>query len=335
MQTIHYQRKPRQNANYSLEAVFEDVRNRLAPKRPIAVRIAPYISNGIVSRYRIIQDVCQVRDQLLHITGDISFAALGASRRSSILTIPDCGFVRTKKGIRRWLLKQLWLSLPVKNVSAITTISHVVKDEICTLAKVPESKVHVVHVAITPRFQPMPNSFSSTPKLLQLGTAPNKNIPRLMEAIAGLNVHLTIVGNLDPELLEKARLLGVSLVNKTGLNNEEILEEYNQCDIVVFPSTYEGFGMPILEGQAVGRPVLTSRVSSMPEVAGNSAFLVDPFDVQSIRNGIEQLLASESLRNHLVAKGFDNIKRFDGDAIANQYNDIYESVESSLIRPKY
>jgi len=105
-----------------------------------------------------------------------------------------------------------------------------------------------------------------------------------------------------------------------------MIRRYEDADIIALASTYEGFGMPILEGQAVGRPVISSNLFSMPEVAGNAACLVDPFDVNSIRAGIIKIIQNDEYRNRLVRDGFENVKRFDPDHIAFQYLDLYQEV---------
>jgi glycosyltransferase involved in cell wall biosynthesis len=102
-----------------------------------------------------------------------------------------------------------------------------------------------------------------------------------------------------------------------------MIQKYVECDIMTFVSTYEGFGMPILEAQSTGRVVITSNISSMPEVAGLGAHLVDPMDVTSIRNGIVKLINNSTYRNELIANGYENIKRYNPDLIASMYEDIY------------
>jgi glycosyltransferase involved in cell wall biosynthesis len=101
---------------------------------------------------------------------------------------------------------------------------------------------------------------------------------------------------------------------------------YRKADLVSFVSTYEGFGLPIIEAQATGRPVLTSGLHSMPEVAGDGAWFVDPFDVESIRSGFRALLGERTLRERLVAAGLRNVKRFDPRTVARQYSDLYREV---------
>jgi glycosyltransferase involved in cell wall biosynthesis len=100
-------------------------------------------------------------------------------------------------------------------------------------------------------------------------------------------------------------------------------------DILFFASTFEGFGMPILEAQAIGRVVVTSNILSMPEVGGNAALYVDPYSIEQIRDAICILKNDKILRNSLIDKGFENIKRFNPDTIAFQYEALYQEIIAS------
>jgi glycosyltransferase involved in cell wall biosynthesis len=103
--------------------------------------------------------------------------------------------------------------------------------------------------------------------------------------------------------------------------------KYLNSDILVFASTYEGFGMPIIEAQACGVAVVTSNLSSMPEVGGKeSAVYVDPYDVLSIRNGVLKLMQEVSFREQVIARGFENVKRFDPATISNMYLELYRTI---------
>ena len=110
-----------------------------------------------------------------------------------------------------------------------------------------------------------------------------------------------------------------------------MIEHYKNADIISFISTYEGFGLPILEAQSIGRPVITSNISSMPEVAGDGALFADPYDVASIRKGILNLINNETLREDLILKGLNNILRFQPKLIAEQYAELYRNIARKKI----
>lgn len=119
------------------------------------------------------------------------------------------------------------------------------------------------------------------------------------------------------------QLYGIDYEQVSNLTDEEILQEYVNCDYVNFPSLYEGFGMPIIEGQSIGRPVLTSNISPMVDVANGSAVIVDPTKPEDIRRGYEEM---KGRVDELVAKGYENVKRFALDRITKQFFDVYKQV---------
>lgn len=148
----------------------------------------------------------------------------------------------------------------------------------------------------------------------------------MIDAIAGLDVTLVTIGQLAPEMEGALRASGVRYENYHGLSRERLVEEYRKSDLLVFPSTYEGWGMPIIEAQAIGRPVVTANVAAMPEAAGGAACLVDPFDVASIRAGICRILSDEPYARGLIEAGIGNASNYSAATIAGQYADIYRSL---------
>ena len=107
---------------------------------------------------------------------------------------------------------------------------------------------------------------------------------------------------------------------------DQLILEYKRCDLLAFVSTYEGFGLPILEAQAAGIPVLTSNLSSMPEVAGLGAVLVDPYSINEINRGVLSLINNETLRNRIVEYGFANVKKYVAKEISEQYINLYNDL---------
>ena len=162
---------------------------------------------------------------------------------------------------------------------------------------------------------------------MHIGTAPNKNLDRVIEALKGVPCCLRVVGR----RLEKYEYLlsksGLNYLYRSNLSDEEVLMEYKQADIISFPSLYEGFGMPIIEGQAIGRVVLTSALNPMKEIGGDAALFVDPYSVNEIRQGFLTLINDDGLRNRLIVKGIHNVERFRADKIANQYSMLYQKIE--------
>jgi len=167
-------------------------------------------------------------------------------------------------------------------------------------------------------------------QVLQVGTNPNKNLERLVQAIAPLPVHLRIVGSLSEEQQVLLNTSGLSYSSVANLSEEDLVGEYSGSDVLTFLSTYEGFGLPIVEAQAVGLPVITSNVSSMPEVAGDGAVLVDPFSYEAIRDAVVRLLESPDLAEQLVTRGRQNVQRYLPGAIARMYADIYREMGPNL-----
>lgn len=137
-----------------------------------------------------------------------------------------------------------------------------------------------------------------------------------------------IVGNLSDEQLEMLKKNNIDYNNESNVSNEQLLQRYIECDILAFISTFEGFGMPIVEANAVGRVVITSNVTSMPEVANDAACLVDPFNIDSINTGLRKIINDEDYRNTLIQNGRRNYLRFNADKIANMYYNIYENTYS-------
>jgi len=265
-----------------------------------------------------------------HITGDVHFLSYLLSRRKTILTIHDCGFANLSPGFKKQLLRFFWYVLPVRHVALVTVISEATWNELKKWVNIPPQKVRVIPNCISKAFTYFDKSFnSSKPRILQVGTQENKNLARVARALKGILCHLDIVGRLTVEQQRVLAECAIEYCNSWNIPETELIRKYQECDLVVFVSTCEGFGLPILEGNAVGRPVVTSNISSMPEVAGEAAYLVDPFDETEIRDGVLKVINDSSYRQQLVAKGLINVKRFRPEAIAMQYAKLYREVLGS------
>jgi glycosyltransferase involved in cell wall biosynthesis len=322
-----------QSEGYSLEEAFSVIRDHLPGK--FVHTEAFYSSRSAASPVAILRNGFEARARqsrgVNHITGDVLYLALFLDGCRTVLTIPDVGVLHRESGARRAALQSLWFDAPERKVAAVTTISEAAKKDICETLGWPAGRVEVIPVAISGRFRFKPKAHvGRRARILQVGTTENKNVHRVIAALAGLPVTLTVIGRLTTKLKEALARGGVEYEVRYGLSSAEMVAEYERCDLVVFASTHEGFGMPILEAQAVGRAVVTSDRSSMPEVAGEGARYVDPLSVSSIREGVCSILENPSGTQKLIEAGLQNKERFSPEHVARQYLELYRRVATQM-----
>lgn len=330
IRVTHYQRKPYLGC-YSLERLFSDIRAVMPADIDVKVQESSHISRGLWRRgYNMVEAAFRQGD-VNHVTGDVHFLTYLLKRRITVLTIPDCVGLEGLSGLKQWFLWLLWYWLPMHRARAVTVISAATKRELLNYVNCDPDKIQVIHCCVSEDFSPDERPFNSCcPKVLQIGTgAHNKNVERVAAALAGINCRWVIVGHLSDAQVSVIERHGIDYENHADLSDEALLEQYRRADMLVFASTYEGFGLPIVEANAVGRPVVTSTLCSMPEVAGDAACLVDPFDVASIRAGILRIIEDADYRNRLVKAGFENVVRFRPAVIAEQYAQLYRRIRAT------
>ena len=314
----------------SIEKVFRQVADKLDSSLfQTSFEKAPF-GNSLSGIIRNLLSFRPTEADLYHITGHIHYMALVLPPERTVMTIHDLRFVNNQKGIRGFVLKKLFLDLPLRRLKHVTAISEATRQEIASRAGIDPEKIHVIENPLRSEFVfRRDKPFDDTcPVILQVGTMANKNIPNLIRAVSSLRCKLVIIGRINDEVTEMLRTHKIDFENKLDLGDAELVMEYERCDLVAFCSTYEGFGLPIIEAQALRKPVVTSDLSPMKEVAGNGAMLVDPNDVESIRAGITKVIGEPDLRNSLIEEGIENVKRFSADTIAAQYAGYYNSILS-------
>lgn len=207
------------------------------------------------------------------------------------------------------------LELVEKEIDMIIAVSKATKNDLLEVSKIPEDKITVIYEGPTGDFKPQDaNNIKKFKEKYNLpekfilaigGIGKRKNMQRLKEAAKDYN--LVIAGETLP-----------------WLNIDELELLYASSDVLLYPSLYEGFGLPILDGFACGVPVVTSSLSSMPEVGGDAVLYVDPYNVSDIKEKIKIILGDEGLRKEFIKKGLARVKKFSWEKAARETAKVYE-----------
>lgn len=326
IKVVYFSRKPRPLGNFSVEIYFKQIRENM-PEGIEAINIEmPFESSGLFKRLANAIYCIFKQGDINHITGDIHYVAAFLKKRKTILTILDCGMLHQTSGLKHKIFKWFWFSMPINRVKLITAISTATKEDIIHFTGCNPDKIKVVYVCINPAFKPYPKEFNrQEPRILQIGTAANKNLARLIPALDGITCKLVIVGKIGEDIrsLIAKHKIKIELID-WRLSDEEILVEYKKCDILSLISTLEGFGMPIVEANAIGRVVVTGNTTSMPEISGDAAILVDPFEIEKINFGVKSIIENFGIRSELIENGYRNCSRFTASNLALEYSEIYK-----------
>jgi glycosyltransferase involved in cell wall biosynthesis len=271
-----------------------------------------------------------------------------SSKAPTILTVHDLSFERVPDAASPRLRAFLQAAVPrsVRRATHIIADSEATRQDLIELYRCPPEKVSVVLSSVAPRFKPTQDNAVRTkyeigehPFFLCIGTVqPRKNYPRVVRALAALgpewnHVHLVIAGGkgwLEDELY--ATIASANMAQRVHLigfaDDHDLPALYSAAKCTIAASLYEGFGFPVLESMACGTPVITSAVSSLPEVAGDAALLVDPYDVEALAAAMRRILSDTALAEELRQRGREQAARFTPQATARQLADVYSKVLS-------
>lgn len=314
---------------YSIQMVFQTIVNQVGELAPIKITYLPsplanaiaIIKNGIYARKR------QNKGEINHITGDVHYLLYFLKSKKTIVTVHDIMYYHYLHGIKKWLWKVLYI-YPLRKAAFVTFISDFAKQQVLETIHLPENKMKIIPNPVNPNFRFTFKRFNaSKPRILHIGTMKRKNLHRTILALKDIACHLRIIGHIDSETIRLLHENNIDYSNSFDLNESQLIQEYQEADIINFPSLFEGFGMPIIEGQTVGRVVVTSNLSPMKEVAGNGAFLVNPLSVDEIRKAYSTIIASEDLRDLLIRRGVENSSYYAASKIAREYMQIYQFLQ--------
>ena len=319
---------------YSVERLFETLAPRLAENFEVRTVRMPCQSRGILRCARNLIFTARQRADVIHVTGDIHYCAIAIRRAKCVLTVLDLCSLDRFKGARKLIFSTFWYSLPLRWAPHVTVISEETKKQLERHFPAAADKIEVISACVDGEFGKnyrTARAGADDLQVLQVGTGWNKNLERVAAAASGLPVRLRIIGPLRERQRSLLRSLDLSWTSVQQLSGEEIIMEYRESDLLVFASTYEGFGLPIVEAQAIGLPVITSKMAPMTEVAGDAALFVDPYEEKEIRAALEQLLRSPDLARRLSEQGRRNAERFDAQIVADRYTDVYTRICGKLL----
>ncbi len=280
-----------------------------------------------------------------------------AHPRRSVVTIHDLGYHWFPEAHAPANRRQLDLSTRFNAATAahILANSQATRNDLCRVYGTDPDKVTVVHLGRDEDLQPVRDpqrlrdvrtklgidrDGRARPYLLYVGTLqPRKNLVRLIDAFATVldlvpDLVLVLAGQrgwLAEPIYQRVEALGLAgrVLFPGFVADDDLPALLSGALAFVFPSLYEGFGIPVLEAQACGTPVLASNTSSLPEVAGDGALLVDPLDTASIADGLRRLLTEPELRGRLREAGYANVTRFSWDRCAVETLAVLERVGAS------
>lgn len=316
---------------YSIEVIFQGLSEELN-RRSVANKCT-YIPNEHYNSIRsIIENIRFIRKSegdIFHITGEVYFLGLVLPKNRTIITIHDLVMLNHDHaiGLKYYIFKYFWFYIPIKRSKAIVCISEKTRDDLVRLFPSFSKKVIVIPNPYGNYIKENSYKFNKEmPTILAIGTRQNKNLERIIRALSEIDCKLVIVGRLSEKQLELLKENNIFYENRFNLTNEQMFMSYCDADIVCFPSMYEGFGMPVIEAQIVGRPVITSKISPLTEIAGDGALYINPYDMLEIRSAIRKLMYDEILRNQLISKGRINASKYSLKAIADKYIKVYSTV---------
>ena len=281
----------------------------------------------------------------------LSFKLSGWGRYGGLVTIYDLAMDRLPQRSRK-LFGQRWSFLrtrrTARRATRVVTISNHSASDIVELYGVPRERIAIVTPAVGPEFHSVKNGdiIQSTLSRYAIrrsrfilaggGAEPRKNVRGLIQAFAHArelreSCHLVIVGGMGrgvEEIQEAVRVgqLESAVIFPGHVPFEDLRALYSACAVFVFPSLYEGFGMPVLEAMACGAPVVSSNTSSLPEVAGDAALLVDPMDLDAMADAMTRVVQDRDLSADLRRRGAIRAKEFSWERSARDLLKVYRDL---------
>lgn len=327
------QRQQRSNSNHSIERCFAAIESGFKPGSEsiidLTTTVVPKSTNGVLSMIQNCMAARKIRTDLAHITGDINYVVPFVRAEKRLLTVHDVGHVQDPKHskLKRRILLLLWFQIPLRFCDTVICVSEQTLERLNRLVPVRSGQRRVViPTAILEKadLPTGPRLFPPDKKvILQIGTAPHKNLRRVWKACSQLGCHLAIVGHETDEIQWLRSNIELSYSIHPSISDNALEQLYMHCDAVIFASTHEGFGMPLIEAQVFGKPCVTSAIEPMKSNAGEGAILVDPIDTNAIYEALNRALTDTKSVTEMIEAGYRNAHRFSGKEVARQHARVY------------
>lgn len=323
---ILYIYREKEKREHSIEAVFDTVSETL---KNFGHEVHKWYKP--VSWWQTFREIRQIRKgdyDVFHITGDVNYLWIFFPWKKTTMTCHDIGMYKNNpKTIVRILYVFISFILSTVFLKRITAVSELTKSDLVKILHVKPNKIQVIPNPLSLPVSKCPKPFKKDcPVILQIGSGWHKNLQGLIESAKGINCHLDIVGQPSKDDMVRLEEYGMSYAISHHIPVQELICRYENCDILYFVSRSEGFGMPIIEAQTVGRVVMTSNSEPTKSVAGGAALLFDPEDHQSMHQGLLQLINNDALREQMIEDGYKNAQNYQPNIIGRQYEYFYNNV---------
>ncbi len=317
-------RKPYKFENHSVEKLFQTIKKDKDNNFKFKFLICPFYSSGFFKRIINCFWALFNQGEINHISGDINFISLFLDKNRTINTFLDCYSLRQFSGFKKMIYKYFWFYLPIKNSKYITTISNFSKKELKRFTKT-KKKINVIS-AFLPHGNYKIKKKKRKNKILIIGTTKNKNLDRILLSIKDIKMKLIIIGKLNINQIRYLNDNKIFFKNYINISESKLISCYNEAKVLLFPSLYEGFGLPIIEAQRMCVPVITSNISPMKEIVNKSALLVNPKDINDIKKNLYKICFNSKLRKSVIRKGYINSLNFNPKKFKKQYYELYEKI---------
>ena len=317
-------RRPYKFENHSIEKLFQTIKKDKDNNFKFKFLICPFHSTGIFKRVLNCFWAFFNQGDINHISGDVNFISLFLKKNKTINTFHDCYSLRQLSGFKSIIYRYFWFYLPIKNSKYVTTISNFSKKELKKFINI-NKKIHVISNFLPDGNYKIKRKIKKN-KILIIGTTKNKNLDRILISIKDIKIEAIIIGKINENQFRYLKENKINYKNYINISETKLINCYNQARVLLFPSLYEGFGLPIIEAQRMCVPVITSNISPMREIVHKSAMLVNPKDINDIRKRLNKICFDSKLRKTIIKKGYVNSLNYNPKVYKNQYFNLYEKI---------